>query len=51
MLQFIMMFSYCTEPKAFLCIEHLGFCILIGPHTIEGSQNLRKQQIWRSCAL
>lgn len=51
MLQFIIMFRYCIEPKAFVRIEDLGFCIQIGPHTVECSQNLRRQEIWRSCAL
>lgn len=45
------MFGYCIEPKAFALIEHLGFCIHKGTHTTESSQNLRRQWIWRSCAL
>lgn len=42
-LQFIIMFGYCIEPKAFALIEHLGFCIHKGTHTTESSQNLRTQ--------
>lgn len=42
MLQFIITFRYCIEPKAFTCVKHLPFCVHNGPHTIEGSQNLKE---------